>query len=710
MSRPFKILPSQSVRCFHFDLNGKEKEWRCEDGPSCRFLHPSDPGWERGEISRNYRYEPYETPPQGWVDKPRYNDHYNDFKRDAWRKKDYDPPRRPTGRASRSPPSRYSRDSRSPREHSRKRDKGWEPSGRHQHDREDERRGRTGDPAVHWSTSHRRDQSRSSIASSTNEHLPTTGAMTSNKEAPPASPATPQNPDNGHKDMARPVATPSHPPPTLSTHTRQSSIVMPPPPPPRVQPPHPPPPPPPLASQSTERIPPGPESDVREPATLELSPEQKSTMWVERIKLLYEAVQTYERFQTLDEEYEMAAKATSSSLFTALSTEDKKRLTTQTNDLASQRKGALNDYHKIQERLSATGSFPRAPLQPSAEEQKKHESLLRDIADLRDTVNRLKITYGEIPRPAPKLFLDGSESDQEEENQFMRQTSVMDVDQPSGTQKIPLPSRKRQRTDGVGDDRGSKPPRVVDDAPTRKELEEYHEKLVRYQEQISELWNHCHQRDNDMRHEFGRELSDRIEQVQKERAEEQKKRDKAMAAKEAAEQAKIQELNQRLENDSNDIDQITNHMVTLTDDIDKLNAELESEQNARNESYLRMLKVEEKLKTYTASRQADAANLETLKAALKAYTTEPPSPPMSPNYPPQSYLLKTLEQPLIDSLRMSMQPEMEKLRGDIENIVREGNGNLYSTVWERIEKTLAIVGVIQNKLDTTSQPQAAKPQ
>jgi hypothetical protein len=83
---------------------------------------------------------------------------------------------------------------------------------------------------------------------------------------------------------------------------------------------------------------------------------------------------------------------------------------------------------------------------------------------------------------------------------------------------------------------------------------------------------------------------------------------------------------------------------------------------------------------------------------------------MSPRVAAPSYLLQSLEQPLVDSLRASIQPLMLQLRKDIETLVQEKNAQLFSTVWEKISQTLKVLSLIQQRMDadrSVIRPQAS---
>ncbi|KAF8171671.1 hypothetical protein BJ912DRAFT_118800 [Pholiota molesta] len=724
-----KPTKTTKVRCFFFTEDGEPRRKACFKGPDCTFLHPDDPGWETGISGKTpWVDRPDRRSDSGWNDMRHAPGHSSyqegyDRRESRWRP-EHDDSRRPSGskprsRLSRSPSPRRSRESRSPDDHSRRRrDSGMDSRSRQRETEREGRRRSYDDPATHQRDRDRRDQSPSSIASSTNEPPRPTeqSQMPSTRAVLPTSSTTTGSLASAPRDVGWSIATSSNPgmkaPPTRPRPAteRRASIAMPPPPPSATPPPPPgstlPPSP---FSRPAPEVQQGPKLDIRNATLPEPSPEEKVTMWLERTKLLADSVQTYERFETLEEEYDKAVKATESRFFDSLPAEDRKRLNTQVTALVSQRVEALRSYQEIRDQLVETSPWPIAPLRLSAEESEQHTALVKSVNELRDTVDKVLHSLGEIHKPPPQLFLAGNDSDEEEESRFM----PMDVDPSSRStsKKIPLPSRKRQRMGGLADDTGhAKSSQLNEDMPTRKELEEYHDKLGEYQDALSQLWNHCNISEEDKMERFKEELNDRIEKIQQKRAKEQQMRDSKRKQQEDARQDAIEKMDAQISQDGKDIEKLSTEMTDLINDVDKLQDELHREKLARDASYDRAEELDKRLNGYIVAQQANTATLETLSVALKAYTTRPPSPPMSPRVAAPSYLLQSLEQPLVDSLRASIQPLMQQLRGDIEKLVQEKNAQLFSTVWEKISQTLKVLSLIQQRMDadrSVIRPQAS---
>jgi hypothetical protein len=111
-----------------------------------------------------------------------------------------------------------------------------------------------------------------------------------------------------------------------------------------------------------------------------------------------------------------------------------------------------------------------------------------------------------------------------------------------------------------------------------------------------------------------------------------------------------------------------------------------------------LFKVEQQLDSYTAAQQANTVALESLQAALDAHENRPLSPRL-PQVPAPAYLIASLEQPLIESLRVTIRPVLEELREDVEQLVKEKNGQLFATVWEKISQTLRVLSLIHARMD-----------
>ncbi|KAF8958038.1 hypothetical protein BDZ97DRAFT_73745 [Flammula alnicola] len=279
----------------------------------------------------------------------------------------------------------------------------------------------------------------------------------------------------------------------------------------------------------------------------------------------------------------------------------------------------------------------------------------------------------------------------------------MDVDQPIGSTtsgKIPLPTRKRRRVSESLDGPTMRRAQEHKDAtPMQSELEEYLEKLARFEHTLSTLRNDLVQSDREREHNFKYLLESKVEEIRHWHAQEQSAWDRKREEDEIATQVKIAEMQQKISSTGSEIGELATEIGDMILNVDRLEQEVVKERQSRQESFERVLQIEKRLQAYTAAQQSSSGTLDTLKTALKAYTTRPPSPPLSPKLPSPSYLLQSLEEPLIDALRTSIRPLVEEVRGDVEAVVENKNRELYTTVWPKIEYTLKILDTIQRRIE-----------
>jgi hypothetical protein len=100
--------------------------------------------------------------------------------------------------------------------------------------------------------------------------------------------------------------------------------------------------------------------------------------------------------------------------------------------------------------------------------------------------------------------------------------------------------------------------------------------------------------------------------------------------------------------------------------------------------------------------ERDKKATEALSAALAVHLAHPPSPPPSPTSLPQEYILQILDEPIQDSVRAHIKHLLERLRTDVENMMRAKNDELYGTLWGKLTLTLKMVDAIARKVNQES--------
>ncbi|KJA24239.1 hypothetical protein HYPSUDRAFT_65728 [Hypholoma sublateritium FD-334 SS-4] len=473
---------------------------------------------------------------------------------------------------------------------------------------------------------------------------------------------------------------------------------MPPPPPPTAPPPmHPP--------QPLPQVPQGLRLVVPPPPPPEPSKEEKAALWEERIKLFSESTKAHERCDTLQEEYDTALRATKSTLFESLRTEDQERLRGQLAELARRRDDAQATYQTLRGKLLDTPSWPVAPPPAAREDHERHIELVKYVSELNDTVATMKGLLGEImpysykQPPEPPALSDGELDGR------------MDVDTPvEGAGAGAQGSRKRQRVDDAADDTERRNFAQHDpDMPTQQELDQCREQLVVFEDQVKSLRNEIAQYELDNAANMAHIVSSKAQEIEAARQKEQRVRDRERRERDAAMRAKIAESQEKVAGCESDITEMAVDVANMMSDVHTLQIELDEETRKRDESRQKMLQLEERLQGYIATQKTTSATLDTLRTALKAYTTRPPSPPMSPAPVAAPYLLETLREPLLDAVRNEMRPLVEQMRTNVEELVAEKNKLVFEATWTKLGQTLHVLMKIKDRL-MENQNQAGQPQ
>ncbi|KAJ3515512.1 hypothetical protein NLJ89_g1708 [Agrocybe chaxingu] len=440
---------------------------------------------------------------------------------------------------------------------------------------------------------------------------------------------------------------------------------------------------------------PDPPKVLSHDATIELGEEDKQhdverkrALWEERTRLLADAVLSRQRHQDLEAEIQRA-EGISSTFSMSLPGPERTRLEQQLKDMKDDDKKETAKYEEILEKLRISGSWPVAPVpdpNEDLEEQTRedHKEIVRYIDELNTTVKAMQRELGSITilKPPPTLPIEPNEDGED----------AMDVDRPAAADagpSISTSSRKRRRTTDDVDGES--------ELPTREDLDKLLERLVRLENATTTLQNDLTEHDRDMQDELQVALEARLDDFHARLAKEREEREAPQKEAEQAWNARIEAAAQDTELMGDQVGELAEEIGSMLIRVGELEATLAEKTKERQESYNRVLQVEQRLLDFSNARQANVSAIQTLETALKAYTSRPPSPPATPKFHPS--ILESLEEQLIESLRESMMPLMGEVRKDVEMIVSEKNSQLYKTTWEGLKFTLDVLTKISSKLE-----------
>ncbi|KAF8163749.1 hypothetical protein B0H34DRAFT_696674 [Crassisporium funariophilum] len=698
-------------RCMFFDNDGHIIYKGCNRAAAeCKFVHPIDPEWDCAKLNRIIP-----PPPYGWTGPLYRPTRGNDYfpTRDSG-----DTRRRPSSRSrsrsrTRTPENRQRRDSIASSSHShettvpkllrRMNVDETSPAISNNPPRNDVTK-----PASNATSNIQQPKVQQALAPNPFSHLhsPNTGqqqpqgSWTPNLYAPPPTPpmsasdhsksfaalsialparltpsaiiTSPRLPLRPRSDIARQTPSVPHTPtspgfqvqsPVYPPAPKESAPVQPPPPPPDL--------PPSLALASG--------SPVRDPSL-----EEKRSMWETRLNILADSERARERLAELEEDSTHAENIVGTKFFALLPEADQKRLTKELADIQRQREEARRAHQNALDKLLKSDSWPMVPPAVDDRMDEKHAEIVQYIKELKDMTGEMSKILGDIAvfRPPPSISWAGEDDADENAQNDM----AMDIDQGA-----PATSRKRRRLSEnlEGPDGGHA------QMPSQGELNDFLERLVLLEGETSTLQNDSNAHNQEMRAEFEDLLEAKMEELNLTRADEEKK------AREEEEQV-LNGVRRDIDQTGQEVGELANEIADLIVRVGAMEVDLDKEKRERQESFDKVLQVEQRLQEYTSTRETNARTIQTFQAALAAYTSRPPSPPASPRMPSSTYILQSLEEPLVQAMRSNIMPVVEEVRGQMEKLVQAQSEELYKTLWGRINMTLKVLETIQSKIDEDS--------
>ncbi|KAF5330984.1 hypothetical protein D9619_005204 [Psilocybe cf. subviscida] len=609
---------------------------------------------------------------------------------------------------------------------------------------------------------------------------PTTGmAMVMSPRSPRVPPTAPRWQRSQHhppQDTTLPPPPFSAPPLSLNTAVTAGSSAMSAP--PATAPLHRPPPPPtpplsappplkqPSRSGPSESKPLGPLPPVPGlPPTLQLNKDKDSPgsstedsskrekLWDERVKLLAESVLTSETIQTLQEEQETAQKILTSTLFTTLGASAQARLLAQNKELQTRLDTERAAYKRQRDVLVQQMFWPTAPpRRVSKEEEQQYMEMKGFVRDLNSEVMGMKALLGEIEeiKKAGSEKKDkgkGKERAQEEDEDEGDESMVMDDDDGdmsmSGTglpQASGISSRKRRRLssgEAATPSSAAAGPRITDPSspdyiPTAAELEALRETLSQCTQDISDMQNEVTRAHHDWADTVRSAVEAEIDAQRARRDADTEERERAARAEQERQKEAVRRRVEEVKGQAGDLGgqvvEVTESLAGLVLQAGKLEEEVEEARRRRDRAYERLGEIEVKMKSYTDTQARNVEAISTLRTALEAYLTQPPSPPVSPApaaatlaassstdphsssasaaaaaLPPPGYILQSLEPALTAVARATMRPLLEELRREIEDVIRQNNVEMYRAFHDKMGRARQVVHAISQHLPHMAQ-------
>ncbi|OBZ69181.1 ATP-dependent rRNA helicase SPB4 [Grifola frondosa] len=458
------------------------------------------------------------------------------------------------------------------------------------------------------------------------------------------------------------------------SQARHPSPSMMPPPPPVIKPPP---------------LPNGRSSQTPQPANVvpkkELTIEEKRAAWVERIKLMSDAVLARSDHLRLQREAQNYERLRNSWRFTDIAEEDKSRLGAQLDDLAAQVENKKKELNRIVTQLVDSDFWPFAQQGPPTAEEGAQE-IRTIVTNLRRDVNELYDILGKINAQATSSVPND-------------QKPIPSLDEYNNSNH----PAKRQRMSISGDALVDENPAVS--GPRSEELNELLDRLTALEDQLSDLQNDMVQFDNDLLTEVDDRIQTRIDEV----------RLSGESSKSGPSSADLRRLEQELNVTGNQLGELAMEVANLIsqtsehelentrlrEENDRLKQHYHSVENIRlreeNEQLKQRVRIlEQQQKRNNEQIEAYGQEMRALNAAVTAAMARPPDlPPITPVLSIDS-VLEAIKPHLVQTIHDDVQPLLEGMHAAVGKMLHDQAAKVNNAVLSQLTPTVKTVEVISS--------------
>lgn len=396
----------------------------------------------------------------------------------------------------------------------------------------------------------------------------------------------------------------------------------------------------------------------------------KTEIWLERIKLISESEKHRRECDKLEAEVRYMQRLKQSTLSIGLDEDEKSLITTQLPELQKQWEDKKLELNAMVGKLMETNYWPVLHPPDLLGAEAKYQELEKIVIDLKDVVTKVN---DDLRLIVSDQNLGMASSDQGEQ--------AVNVDQ--------RPSKRRRVDDN--DEIG-----IFQDGGQGYAVEEFtliRDSLENLESRLSDVSNELNQRDLDIMDEIVSAVHAKWEDVG------------------PPPFSSLGSQNGTVVEDSDKLQQIENNLKTTEADVSVLAEEVEKLMTREPDvaAEIQQLKKENmKIRDNCAAHQTrlremreqmehDKKAAEALSAALAAHLANPIT--SSPTNLPQEYILQILDEPIQDSVRAHIKQLLNRLRADLENMIRTKNDELYGALWGRLTLTLKMVDAIARKVN-----------
>ncbi|THH31153.1 hypothetical protein EUX98_g3039 [Antrodiella citrinella] len=441
----------------------------------------------------------------------------------------------------------------------------------------------------------------------------------------------------------------------------------------------PPPPPPPT------KAPPLPaSSSVSKPATQkEPTREERLNAWVDRIKILSDAVLGRTEYVRLEKELQGYQRVVQSWRFVDVSEEEKSRLQTQLTTLETQFETKKKNLNTLTHRLVDSEFWPAIPQNAAVGVRGSVEDLQGKVKDIYEAIEKLQ-----------NLRLSSSISESTPSK------ASTPVEEPN------RPAKRRRLTNGdvSMDTTPTKAKDQAQDTAMTMDLDRLKDRVLALEDKLSEMENELVQADHTMLLTLQDELDAKLEAYNL-----PSKNSPPVPAHpvpaaslppQEAEQ-KINTLEASLKLTGADIAEIADDVANLVTSNAEKNVAISKlkEDNKQLQSQITFL--QEVQAQNTKALEVQKAEIEALKAAVTLFVSQTRPEPRP--IPTVDDLIAACQPRLIQAMRQDIQPLLEEMKTAVETMVQTQSTELCNVVLSKLTTTLQTVQTIASWMDSVKQ-------
>jgi hypothetical protein len=103
--------------------------------------------------------------------------------------------------------------------------------------------------------------------------------------------------------------------------------------------------------------------------------------------------------------------------------------------------------------------------------------------------------------------------------------------------------------------------------------------------------------------------------------------------------------------------------------------------------------------------QQNNEQVEALAAALQAYISQAPPPPLQPVIPTHEYLMEELEDQIHSSCTNAIMPLLREMKDEVSKMLTDENDAMYQTLWPKIELVLRMMDTVKKGSNIILEPE-----